>query len=91
MTTSKKIIIQDLLAFLALLFAYLVMTLLLFHRQTVGYGGMYPSDIHPYVAEMEGLNTGYDYPYPRLFLTTCHGSGSYFVEWPDSRCAEILF
>ena len=69
MTARKKILFQNLLFFLLLLSAYLIMTLFLFHRQTVGYGGGYVSDIRAYIAEMEGKNAGYDYPYPLLFLT----------------------
>jgi len=69
MTTRKKITYQNLFFFALLLFAYLVTTLFLFHRQTVSYGGLYPSDVHNYIAEMLGEDTGYDFPYPILFLT----------------------
>lgn len=69
MTARGKKHFQNLLFFLLLLSAYLIITLFLFHRQTVGYGGSYPSDIGPYIAEMQGENSGYDYPYPILFLT----------------------
>lgn len=50
-----------------LLFAYFAVTLFLFHRQTVGYGGRYISDMPPYVAEIQGIASGYDYPYPIMF------------------------
>lgn len=69
MTARKKLFLQNLMFFLPLLFAYLAMTLFLFHRQTVNYGGLYRSDIQPYIAEMERVDSGYDYPYPILFLT----------------------
>lgn len=69
MTTKNRITCQNLLFFLLLLSAYLVTTLFLFHRQSVSYNGLYPSDIHPYIAEMQGEETGYDFPYPILFLT----------------------
>lgn len=73
MTARKKLFFQNLMFFLLLLFAYLVMTLFLFHRQTVNYGGLYLSDIQPCIAEMEAeiekVDSGYDYPYPLLFLT----------------------
>ena len=69
MNTGKKILYINLFFLLRPLAAYLAATLLLFHRQTVGYGGLYPSDIGPYIAEMLGEDTGYDFPYPILFLT----------------------
>ncbi|MDE7043460.1 MAG: hypothetical protein K2O97_00280, partial [Acetatifactor sp.] len=69
MTAGRKVMLQNILFFLLLLFAYLAVTLFLFHRQTVGYGGRYASDIAPYIDEMQGLDTGYDFPYPILFLT----------------------
>ena len=47
--------------------AYTAVTLLLFHRQTVHYGGKYESDISPYVLYMQGINVGYEYPYPIMF------------------------
>lgn len=69
MNTGKKVLYINLLFFLLPLCAYLAVTLFLFHRQTVGYGGLYPSDIGPYIAEMLGEDTGFDFPYPILFLT----------------------
>lgn len=47
--------------------AYTVITLILFHRQTVFYGGNYNSDIYPYVLHMQGIDTGYEFPYPIMF------------------------
>lgn len=57
----------DWLLFLVLLLGYLGVTLFLFHRQTVVYGGGYASDIPPYINHMQGIDTGYDFPYPVLF------------------------
>lgn len=55
--------------FFGVLFAiYLVLTLFLFHRQTVHYGGRYVSDMGPYVAEIRQRgSSGYDFPYPVMF------------------------
>lgn len=61
------------------------MTLLLFHWQTVGYGGGYVSDIPPYIDEMQGLDTGYDFPYPILFLT-----GRFFLLFTSPAHAMAL-
>lgn len=69
MTAKKKYPVQDLLLFGALMLIYLIATLFLFHRQTVIYGGLYPSDMGAYVEEIQGLDSGYQYPYPILFLT----------------------
>lgn len=55
--------------FLTVFFLYLGITLLLFHRQTVGYAGQYPSDMGAYLLEIQGLTSGYDFPYPILFWT----------------------
>ncbi len=57
---------KDLL-FWILFCVYLVFTLFLFHRQTVSYNGRYSSDMLPYVSEIQGIDSGYDYPYPVMF------------------------
>ncbi len=69
MNARKKYPVGEILFFFALLAAYLAATLFLFHRQTVGYAGMYPSDMGPYREEIQGMDSGYRYPYPILFLT----------------------
>lgn len=69
MRNRKKLFIQNFLFFSVLLLLYVVVTLFLFHRQSVSYDGKYSSDIHPYIAEMQGIDSGYDFPYPILFLT----------------------
>lgn len=67
MTNKKKLLLFNYIPFMILLFIYLAVTLFLFHRQTVLYDGRYVSDVLPYVAEMQGIDTGYDFPYPVLF------------------------
>lgn len=47
--------------------AYLALTLFLFHRQSVSYGGRYTSDMSSYIGEIEGISSGYDFPYPVMF------------------------
>ncbi len=69
MTHKKKLLIYNYLFFSVLLLLYMAVTLFLFHRQSVSYDGKYASDIHPYIAEMQGIDSGYDFPYPILFLT----------------------
>lgn len=46
---------------------YTLVTLVLFHRQTVFYNGDYNSDMLPYVRHMQGIDTGYEFPYPIMF------------------------
>lgn len=69
MTQKKKILLQNYIFFFVLLLLYLAVTLFLFHKQSVYSAEKYVSDIHPYIAEMQGIDSGYDYPYPILFLT----------------------
>lgn len=57
-------------------------TLFLFHRQSVNYSGKYISDILPYITEMQGMDSGYDFPYPILFLT-----GRFFLLFAPSHHA----
>lgn len=47
--------------------AYLAVTLFLFHRQSVNYGDKYISDMASYIAEIMGVSTRYDFPYPVMF------------------------
>lgn len=42
-------------------------TLMLFHRQTLGSPEYYHSDMKAYILEMQGLDSGYSFPYPILF------------------------
>lgn len=55
--------------FLLLFLLYLAVTLLLFHRQTVRYGGRYISDITDCLATIVGQEVPYRFPYPILFWT----------------------
>ncbi|MCM1057562.1 MAG: hypothetical protein NC517_08145 [Firmicutes bacterium] len=67
--SKRRIITLSNFVFLLLLSAYMGVTLFLFHRQTVNYGGGYTSDVQAYILEMQGLESGYDFPYPILFWT----------------------
>lgn len=53
--------------FLGVFSVYLVLTLFLFHRQSVSYGGRYTSDMGSYIGEIEGIASGYSFPYPVMF------------------------
>lgn len=67
MKKNKKADLYNWILFCIPWAAYAAMTLLLFHRQSVHYAGGYNSDITPYVNYMEGIFTGYEFPYPIMF------------------------
>ncbi len=53
--------------FVILLAAASAVTLLLFYRQTTGSPERYHSDMKAYILEMQGLDSGYSFPYPIFF------------------------
>lgn len=57
----------DGLFFCLLLLVVSVITLHLFHRQTLGSPEHYHSDMKAYIEEIQGLNEKYSYPYPVFF------------------------
>lgn len=57
----------DRVLFVLLLIVSSVVTLYLFYRQAFAEGGRYYSDMQPYIAELMGTQTTYDFPYPILF------------------------
>ena len=63
--TRDKIIDWTFFAILLLLFSGV--TLWLFHQQTLGSPERYHSDMKAYILEMQGLDSGYSFPYPILF------------------------
>ncbi|MBE5883500.1 MAG: hypothetical protein E7291_03605 [Lachnospiraceae bacterium] len=67
MSQSKKNKLIDIIVFVVLLCIASVITFLLFHRQTLGNLDNYHSDMKAYILEMQGLDSGYDFPYPIFF------------------------
>ncbi len=67
MSREKRDRIIDWAVFLALLAAVSAVTLVLFYRQTLGSPERYPSDMKAYILEMQGLDSGYSFPYPVFF------------------------
>lgn len=57
----------DAVFFIALLAVVSAVTLTLFHRQTLGSPEYYHSDMKAYILEMQGLDSGYSFPYPVFF------------------------
>jgi len=59
----------DISIFVFLLIVVSAVTLTLFHRQTLGSPERYHSDMKAYILEMQGLDSGYSFPYPIFFKT----------------------
>jgi hypothetical protein len=57
----------DIIFFIIMLVIISAVTLTLFSRQTKVYADKYPSDMLAYILEMQGLDSGYSFPYPVLF------------------------
>lgn len=55
------------LLFGLLFLGYSALTMVLFHRQSVNYGGGYMSDIPTYIEKIQGITTEYATPYPVMF------------------------
>ena len=53
--------------FCILLAAASAVTFILFYRQTTAASGVYQSDMKAYILEMQGLDSGYSFPYPVFF------------------------
>ena len=64
---DKKNKVIDTLAFLVLLAGVSVITFTLFYNQTRGSEALYHSDMKAYILEMQGLDSGYSFPYPVFF------------------------
>ncbi len=69
--TGKKQINRDkwidTIVFAVLLAVVSVITLRLFYHQTTGSESLYHSDMKAYILEMQGLDSGYSFPYPIFF------------------------
>ena len=67
METEKRNRIIDWSLFVMMLFAVSAVTLWLFYRQATGNPELYHSDMKAYILEMQGLDSGYSFPYPIFF------------------------
>ena len=63
----KKEQLLDWGIFFLLLAGYTALMFTLFHRQTLGNTSYYHSDMKAYILEMQGLESGYEFPYPLFF------------------------
>ena len=76
--------ILDRVFFAVLLVGYTVITFTLFYRQTLGDPTYYHSDMKAYILEMQGLDSGYSFPYPIFFQL-----GAFFHLWIESPQLSI--
>lgn len=67
MKAEKRNRIIDWSLFAVLLFTVSAVTLWLFYKQTTGSPERYHSDMKAYILEMQGLDSGYSFPYPVFF------------------------
>lgn len=54
----------------AVVLCYSFIMYFLFYRQCIAYEGAYISDMEAYLLEAQGLESGYDFPYPLMFWVT---------------------
>lgn len=66
-TKDQKYQMADWIVFGLLLIGYTALTFTLFYRQTLGNPNYYHSDMKAYILEMQGLDSGYSFPYPIFF------------------------
>ena len=66
-TENKKYQWIDWCAFVLGLVAYTLLMFTLFNQQTLGNENYYHSDMKAYILEMQGLESGYSFPYPLFF------------------------
>lgn len=59
--------ICDYLLFAILLAVYTGVTFYLFYHQAIGNENWFHSDVKAYILEMQGIDSGYDFPYPVFF------------------------
>lgn len=67
MEQNKKNRVIDVFSFLILLALASAVTFILFYKQTLGSPEGYHSDMKAYILEMQGLDSGYSFPYPIFF------------------------
>lgn len=84
----KREQVADMLVFTILLIVYTGVMYTLFHRQVFGNPNSYHSDMKAYILEMQGLDSGYSFPYPLFFQL-----GALFhllIESPEIAIAAAL-
>ncbi len=87
--SSKKRLI-DSGVFAVLLLAVSAITLTLFYRQCTGSPELYHSDMKAYILEMQGLDSGYSFPYPIFFKLSAFFNLFATPEWAVAIATMVL-
>ncbi len=83
---SLNISVITFIAFLALMGSYTILMFVLFKNQAFHTEYLvYGSDVDAYLLEMQGIDSGFDYPYPVYFLL-----GKFFALFSDVRMGAAL-
>ena len=64
---EKRAAWWNVLFFVTLWILYTAVTTYLFYHQAIGNVNWYHSDVKAYILEMQGLDSGYEFPYPVFF------------------------
>lgn len=77
----------NLICFGLAVFLYSILMEFLFYRQALHFEGKYYTDISPYISHMQGIETGYEFPYPIMFMV-----GRFFCRFfaPEKAMAVAL-
>lgn len=82
---NRKWDIKTWVFFLLTLIAYSVMMYIFFYRQATHVGQWFESDIDAYLLEMQGLDSGFDFPYPIYFEI-----GRFFMLFTNVKIAAAI-
>lgn len=77
----------NLICFCLFVVLYSVLMEFLFYRQALHFEGKYYTDISPYIYHMQGIDTGYEFPYPVMFAV---GKFFCFFFTPEKAMAVAL-
>ncbi len=88
LSNKKKLI--DGGVFAVLLLVVSAITLTLFYRQCTGSPELYHSDMKAYILEMQGLDSGYSFPYPIFFKLSAFFNLFATPEWAVAIATMVL-
>lgn len=88
LSNKKKLI--DYGVFTVLLLTVSAITLTLFYRQCTGSPELYHSDMKAYILEMQGLDSGYSFPYPIFFKLSAFFNLFTTPEWAVAIATMVL-
>ncbi len=89
-TIRQKNRILDVVLFAGMLLVVSAVTLFLFYRQCTGSPDLYHSDMKAYILEMQGLDSGYSFPYPIFFKLSAFFHLFVSPEWAVAIATMVL-